>query len=225
MKRMKIATCPELKDLIIETGFIPLFENEIEGFSVMNVTRRSSWWTGRERTDPWVWRMLLSEDPDIAYGKLFGGRAGFVSREWLPYFAAYRRDGYDFDARYEDGRASHKCRKIIGLFEKQAMLPSFQIKVMAGFSKNGEKGFEGALTLLQMQTYITVRRFTQRRSRAGDYYGWHVGVYSLTEKKFGYRFTRSAYRMGAVESKERMISRMMKANPGIGYRDAERFLK
>ena len=136
-------------------------------------------------------------DPDIAYGKLFRSRAGFVSKSWLPHFASYRRDGYDFDARYEDGKASHKCKKIIDLFEKQPLIPSYLIKSMAGFSRNGEKGFEGALTLLQMQTYITVRSFTRKQSKTGEYYGWHIGMYSLTEQKFGYNFTNKRVSPGS----------------------------
>src|SRR5208337_872355 len=179
----------------MEIGFIPLFENEIGGFSVMDITSGRCWWTGDEKTDPWAWRMFLSEDPDIAYGKVFKGRAGFVSKVWFPYFASYRRDGYDFDTRYEEGKASQKSKKIINLFEKQPLIASYRIKSMAGFSKTGEKGFEGALTLLQMQTYITIRCFTRKQSKAGEYYGWHIGVYSLSEDKFGYGLMTSAYRL------------------------------
>ena len=61
MKLLKIKTCRELRDLIMEIGFIPLFQNEIEGFSVMDITGIRRWWTGDENADPWVWRMLLSE--------------------------------------------------------------------------------------------------------------------------------------------------------------------
>jgi hypothetical protein len=225
MKQLKIKTCVELKNLIREIGFIPLFENEIPGFSVMDITRGRYWWTGDEQTDPWVWRMILAEDAGIVYGKLFRGRAGFVSKKWLPYFASYRRDSYDFDARYEDGKASHKCRKIITLLEKQPSLPSYVIKKMAGFSKNGEKGFEGALTLLQMQTYITVSSFTRKQGKSGEYYGWHVAVYSLTEEKFGYDVVTGAYGLGAAGSKEKMIKQMIKINPGVTYSEAEKFLK
>jgi hypothetical protein len=225
MKPLKITTCRELKDLIMEIGFIPLFENEIDGFSVMDITRGGCWWTGDEKTDPWAWRMFLSEDPDIAYGKVFRGRAGFVSKVWFPYFASYRRDGYDFDTRYEDGKASHKCKKIINLFEKQPLIPSYIIKSMAGFSKNGEKGFGGALTLLQMQTYITIRYFTRKQSKTGEYYGWHIGVYSLSEDKFGYDLMTSAYRLGTVGAKEKLIEHMKKLNPGVQYSAAEKFLK
>jgi hypothetical protein len=224
MKSLKIKTCRELRDLVMEIGFIPLFQNEIGGFSVMDITGIRRWWTGNEGTDPWMWRMILSEDPDIAYGKLFGNRAGFVSKAWLPYVASYRRDGYDFDARHEDGKASYKCKKIIDLFEKQPLIPSYLIKSMAGFSRNGEKGFEGALTLLQMQTYLTVSGFTRKQGRTGEYYGWHIGVYSLTEHKFGYKFTRSAYRLGADGSRERLIRQMMKINPEVDCSGAENFL-
>ena len=225
MKRLKITTCRELKDLTMEIGFIPLFGNEIDGFSVMDITSGRYWWTGNEKTDPWVWRMILAEDPDIAYGKVFRGKAGFVSRAWFPYFASYRRDGYDFDTLYEVGKASHRSKKIINLLEKQPLIASYRIKSMAGFSKNGEKGFEGTLALLQMQTYITVRCFTRKQNKTGGYYGWHIGVYSLSEDKFGYDLMRSAYPLGAKGAKEKLIEQMMKINPGIQYSAAEKFLR
>ncbi len=225
MKRKKIATCRDLRALVMEIGFLPLFQNEAAGFSVMDCTGIGRWWTGDERTDPWVWRMILSEDPSIAYGKLFRNRAGFVSKEWFPYFASYRRDGYDFDARYDDGKASHKCKKIMDLFGQQPKIPSYIIKSMAGFSGQGEKGFEGALTLLQMQTYITVRTFTRKQNRAGEYYGWHISVYSRAEDKFGKNFAAKSYRLGAEASREKLVRQMMKVNPGVGYEDAAAFLK
>ena len=225
MRKIKIASCRELKALVGEIGFIPLFENEIRGFSVMDITSRRYWWTGDEERDPWMWRMVLSEDPAVAYGKIFGDRAGFVSRKWFPVFASYRRDGYDFDARYEDGRASHRCRKIMALFEKQAAIPSYVIKARAGFSKDGEKGFEGALTLLQMQTYITVRSFTQKQSRAGEYYGWHVAVYSTSEDKFGHEQMTRAYGLGAAGAREKLVKQLMKINPRVNVSLAEKFLK
>lgn len=208
----------------METGFIPLFSNEL-GFSVMDITNLRRWWTGNEKTDPWIWRMILSEDPSIAYGKVFNGRAGFVSKKWFQYFASYRRDGYDFDARYEVGKASQKCKNIMDLFRERPLIPSYQIKSMAEFSKNGAKGFEGALTLLQMQTYITVRHFIRKQSKKGDYYGWPIGVYSTSEDKFGYDHMTSAYPLGTEGAKEKLIKRMMKITPDVSRSDAEWFLK
>ena len=54
-------------------------------------------------TDPWIWRTVAAGSGEVAYGKLFDNKAGFVSLEWLPVFANWRRDGYDFDARWDDG--------------------------------------------------------------------------------------------------------------------------
>ena len=52
--------------------------------------------------------MYLVRRGVVAYGKLFAKKAGLVSREWYPGLANYRRNGYDSDARYEDGLASHR---------------------------------------------------------------------------------------------------------------------
>ena len=57
----------DLVYLVKRSGFIPLFSNEIPGFSVEEHTTASSWWT-EEVTDPWYWRQLASDHPDIAYG-------------------------------------------------------------------------------------------------------------------------------------------------------------
>ena len=40
--------------------------------------------------------MILAEDQSIAYGKFFSRAAGFVSKDFFPLFANYRRNGYDF---------------------------------------------------------------------------------------------------------------------------------
>ena len=102
----RIKTIDELKKYIRNIGFLPFFKGGIEGFSLEELTASDSWWSGDVTEDPWIWRELIAGEGEIAYGKLFRGKAGFISREWFPIFAVYRRDGYDFDSRYEDGLAS-----------------------------------------------------------------------------------------------------------------------
>ena len=106
----------ELLKVIEKVGFLPLFSNCVPGFSVENMTDPSCWWAGKAERDPWEWRVALSRTGKVAYGKFFGGRAGFISKKWFPYFANFRRDGYDFDARYDDGLASHREKLIMDLF-------------------------------------------------------------------------------------------------------------
>ena len=116
----------ELTELIEEVGFLPLFANEIEGFSVEEHTEPGNWWCGDKEVDPWDWRTVIAREGRIVYGKFFGKRAGFISKKWFPYFANYRRDGYDFDSLWEDGKASMRQRKIMDLFDDTTRLFSYE---------------------------------------------------------------------------------------------------
>lgn len=111
-----IHTVEALLEVIEQVGFLPLFQNEIPGFSVEEWTDPYTWWSGDPGVDPWEWRVLLARTGKVAYGKFFNKKAGFVSKEWFPRFANYRRDGYDFDARFEDGLASYREKAIMNLF-------------------------------------------------------------------------------------------------------------
>ncbi len=112
----RIRNYKQLVERVEEIGFLPLFANEVVGFSVEEMTASVDWWTGDRTVDPWEWREIAAREHRIAYGKFFGGKAGFISLDWLPVFANYRRDGYDFDARYEDGLASHREKLIMDYY-------------------------------------------------------------------------------------------------------------
>jgi hypothetical protein len=220
----RIKSSKELNDFINDIGFLPLFKNRIEGFSVEELTAKNAWWSGNLE-DPWAWRETIASEGEIAYGKLFSGKAGFVSKRWYPIFAAFRRDGYDFDSRYEDGLASHRAKKVMDLFSVYETLPSFEIKKLAGFGKDGEKGFEGVMTSLQMQTYITVRAFQRKANKKGEEYGWPVSVYSLSEKLFGEDFVRCAYYKKAKEAKAEIARYLQKRFPQTTEIDIEKCIK
>jgi hypothetical protein len=95
----RIRSWQELVNWVNEVGFLPLFANTVPGFSAEEHVHRWSWWTGDREQDPWEWRELIAHSRQVAYGKFFNQKAGFISQEWLPVFANYRQDGYDFDAR------------------------------------------------------------------------------------------------------------------------------
>lgn len=215
----------KMSELINEIGFLPLFKNTIEGFSVEEHSLSEAWWGSNPIEDPWEWRGVIAEEGDIAYGKLFANKAGFVSKEWYPIFASYRRDGYDFDSRYEDGLASIRTKKLMDVLTIRGEMLSNELKSTAGFGKLGEKGFEGAISQLQMQTYITVRRFQKRRNKKNEEYGWAVAVYTLSEKLFGQEHVRSAYQIGAQESKNRIINRIKLKFPNATDKEIEKLIK
>ncbi len=193
---------------INETGFLPLFKNDIPGFSLEERTVPGYWWCDDIKVDPWKWREIIARSGEIAYGKFFGKKAGFISKEWLPYFANYRRDGYDFDALWDDEKASRRQKKIMDLFEVDDEIFSNEIKTRAGFGKGGEKGFEGTLTDLQIMTYLTVRDFSQRKNKKGESYGWPIAVYSKPESIWGYKHVTSRYKEDPAESKKAIVQRI-----------------
>lgn len=221
----RIKTVEELRKYIDSVGFLPFFKGGIEGFSLEELTSADSWWSGNIAEDPWMWREIIAEEGNIAYGKLFRGRAGFISRDWFPIFAAYRRDGYDFDSRYEDGLVSRRQKRIIDILNQYELLPSYELKKLAGFGKEGEKNFEGTISELQMKTYIIIRSFRRKRNKKNEEYGWSVADYTLSEKLFGEDHVRSAYNMTAIEAKDRIIGHLLKLFPDTDIDEVERLIK
>ncbi len=213
----------ELIDYINEVGFIPLFKNDIEGFSVEEHTESAYWWTDNEEKDPWEWRKLAARSGKVAYGKFFDGRAGFISSKWLPYFVNHRRDGYDFDALWDDEKASFRQKKIMDLFCDDTELYSNEIKTAAGFSKGGEKNFDGTLTALQNELYLCVRDFRQRLNKRGEPYGWAIAVYCKPEHLWGYGHIASAYSEEPKKSRERIMNHIKKLYPHATDKQIQRF--
>lgn len=166
-------------------GFLPLFKNDIPGFSLEERTVADYWWSGDEEHDPWEWRRMIAARGEIAYGKFFDKKAGFITKEWFPFFANARRDGYDFDALWDDQKATIRQKKIMDLFDEGTKLFSHEVKEKAGFGKGKEKNFDGVVTGLQMQTYLCMRDFRQKKNKKGESYGWAVAIYAMPEQLWG----------------------------------------
>ncbi len=208
-----VKTPEQLEEYINEVGFLPLFSTEgTPDFSAEAISPNDHWWTGDE-LDVWEWRAILAERGNVAYGKFFGNKAGFISKDWFPIFAAYRRDGYDFDARWDDDLATLRQKKIIDTLFLHGELLSSELKSLAGFGKDGEKGFATVAAQLEMQTYIVTRGFRQRRNKKDEPYGWAVGVYSLAEELFSHEHIASCYSMSASEAFEKILSQAVKIAP------------
>ena len=84
-----IRTQEDLENLIEEWGFVPFFENEIEGFSIKEQVDPKLWFT--EEDGPWEWKGRIAVKGRCAYGKFFGKKAGFVSKKWFADLLNYRR--------------------------------------------------------------------------------------------------------------------------------------
>lgn len=224
MKLPMVENAKQVMDTVDEIGFLPLFRSSIEGFSLQEMTPPNRWFV--EGMDgPWEWREVLAASDQFAYGKLFERKAGFISLSFLKDFINFRRDGYDFDAWYEDALASARCKRIVDMLTERGPMLSGELKRGAGFGKGKEKGYDGAMALLQMQLYVTVESFYYRKDTFGVPRGFGVGRYALIEQVFGTAFVESAYENAPEESKERIVNQLMKLAPEIDRERAEKFLK
>ncbi len=230
----RIRTWQELINWINEIGFLPLFANEIEGFSAEEHVSPDFWWTGDRQQDPWEWREIIAASHQVAYGKFFNNKAGFISVEWLPCFANFRRNGYDFDARWEDGLASRREKAVMDqltgidtdgniTFPDNQIL-STELKKKAGFGKNGEKNYPGIITGLQMQTYLVISDFHRRTNKRGGEYGMPVSVLLPPEAVWGYETVTAAYAEKPEESWQRIISRVKENYPAADEKDIIRLI-
>ncbi len=222
--RFQILRSPEdVMRLVEEIGFLPFFRNSIRDFSVEELCPRELWF-GDGVDGPWEWKGPIARSGRCVYGKFFSGKAGFVSAEWLPDFVNYRRDGYDFDARFDDELASYKDKGIYDTIAARGALLSKELKDICNYRKGGNKGFDTVITRLQMQTYVNIADFVYMKDRSGHLYGWGVARYSTPEAMFGYEYVTSAYKRDPAESKERVRAQLAAALPGTEEKEILRVL-
>ena len=116
-----------------------------------------AWHTEDPETDPWEWRIrVLDEYTDIAYGKLFFRKSGYITKEWYPYFLAVRRGKKELQEEYEEGNVTIMAKRIYDVLSEEKELPVHLLKQYGGFSGEDKSGFDKALTQLQMDFYISI---------------------------------------------------------------------
>ena len=151
----QLHSADDLIAAVEEYGFLPFFQNEIPGFSVEELCAPELWFAD-DADGPWEWKGPAARSGKCLYGKIFNKRAGFVSRDWIPDFANFRRDGYDFDARWDDGLTSYKDKELYETIADEGTVLSKRLKELRNYRKGGNTGFETCITRLQMQSYVCI---------------------------------------------------------------------
>ena len=217
-----IETKKDLIEAVHEFGFVPLFCNSVPGFSVEEHVARKAWFSSEEGV--WEWKGPVMRETGCAYGKFFENKAVFIDREIFPDFANYRRDGYDFDARFDDGLAPFKDKQLYDLLEENAPALSKKLKRLGGYGRNGKKGFDTVIARLQSQCYAVISDFVYQLDKYGNTYGWGVAEYSTPEKLMGEDFTGRVYSKEPEESYEILTERLSELLPGTDMKDIRRLL-
>lgn len=208
--------------LVEEVGFLPFFRGEIAGFSVEECTPPELWFSDEE--GPWEWKGPVINAAHCAYGKFYRGKAMYIAQRFFGDFCNYRRDGYDYDARIDDGLARHADIPIMEELIKTPSLVSKQLKARVCFTKERKRTFEGSLTRLQMLGYINIAGFEYAVSKSGSPYGWGLARYTTPEAFFGEDFLREAYRLQPCESLKKLNTYLQKLLPHASVSQIERVL-
>ncbi|MBR1423367.1 MAG: hypothetical protein IJ571_08010 [Ruminococcus sp.] len=223
MKDLYISSQADLEKAVEEYGFLPYFRNSIEGFSIEEHIDPRFWFSAEEGA--WEWKGPVIRSTGCAYGKFFERKAVYVSREWFPELANYRRNGYDFDALYDDGLAKRADKTLYDLIAENEPVISKQLKKLGNYRKGGNKGFDSSAVRLQEQCYVVISNFVYMQDRFGREYGWGVAEYSTPERFIGDDFTDRVYRHEPEESYELVFDHLRRILPHADERDIKRMLK
>jgi len=208
-----IRTKQDLKDAVVKYGILPYFTNGIPGFSIEEHVDPGVWFT--DIPGPWEWKGPVIRELGCAYGKFFEAKAAYVSAELFPDLANYRRDGYDFDARFDDELASYRDKELYDLISQNSPILSKELRIKGNYVKGGKKGFETLINRLQSQCYVLVGDFVYSHDKNGREYGWGIAEYSTPEVFMGSGFTDAVYKRTPEESYRRLLDRLKKMFPEI----------
>ncbi len=221
-----IKTKSDLIGAVNEFGFLPFFENSIEGFSIEEHIAPECWWhSDTGEWSAWEWKGPVIRETGCAYGKFFEKKACYISREWFADFANYRRDGYDFDARFDDGLAPYRDKRLFDLVSSDAPIISKKLKEIGDYRKGGNKGFDTIMNRLQAQCYVIISDFVYMKNKRGEPYGWGVAEYSTPEVFMGGDFTERVYARTLAESYERILDHFRELFPDENISKIKKFIK
>ena len=220
----EVRSAEELAELIGEVGFLPFFKGEIEGFSLEEHTPPECWWDSGDDWAAWDWKGPAIRMSGCAYGKFYRGKAAYISRELFPDFANLRRDGYDFDARMDEGLARRRDVPVMQVLWKEPSLVSKTLKARVCFSEEATRGFDATLTHLQMSGYVNIKDFVYPLDRRGKPYGWGLAEYTTPEAFFGEEFTSRVYRNTPRQSYSLLSAHLAKLLPHASAAQIDRVL-
>ena len=209
-----IASPEDMQHLANEWGFLPFFADAVPGFSIEeNIDSR--WWfddgsedeedeTSEDTMGAWDWKGRCILEGDLAYGKFFHGKAGYISMQYYPDYVNYRRSRYPLSATEEhvlatlhaaDSLLSGELRRASGFgprhYARRETNPLIRaaeagdIRLPREHHKSAGESFETAVTRLQMGGRMLIADFDYRYDKQGHRYGWGIARYATPEDFFG----------------------------------------
>lgn len=184
MQRGQIHNSAELIELIDQIGFLPLLDCGIPGFCAEDLVDEDCRYVvfadGGWDWPLWKWKGEIITEGGHVYGKFFGGKAGFVSREWWQDLCNYRRDIHPKPVEGSIDEA------ILQILNEHGSLITRELRALCGFDGPKMRSrFDGYVTRLQMSTRIVTEDFVYPHDRHGNEYGWGWSLLTTPERLYG----------------------------------------
>lgn len=172
-------------EAIGEMGFLPLLGGDIEGFSADELVAPECRYValpdGGWDWPLWDWKGPMVTEGHYAYGKFFGGKAGFVSMEWWPDLCNYRR------AKYPEPDADSIEGIILDILRVNGSMITRDLRSACGFDGPKMRSrFDSYVTRLQMACRIVTEDFVYPTDKHGNRYGWGWALLNTPEHLFGH---------------------------------------
>ena len=215
----RIRTCSQLEEAVERTGILPFFKNRVAGWSLAEAIDPAVWFTSEE--GPWEWKGQLAAGRRCVYGKFIGGKAAFVSPDCFGELMNLRRGGLSFEERLEEGLIPFNDKRLMDYLLAHPNVLSRHAKRECGLVK----GFDAALTRLQMGTDVILCDFRYSFDKTGKPYGWGNAALILPEDWLGEDFMDAAAERSPEESFERIVAHLKARMPGADEAALRRELK
>jgi hypothetical protein len=173
----ELKTYKDFLNRVESLGFMA-FSSFLPGLpSLSDETPEDLWHTGLE-TDPWRWKDRAAEEKRLAYGCIFGGQKGFVTRRMYPLFYAAFHPQKPMPERWKSGLVKRMTWDIWQLFEEAGVLNISQVRKSLGVHRGkGSGAADNAIQRLQAEYYLTMDGSERKISVKGEPYGWAVNRY------------------------------------------------
>lgn len=99
-----------------------------------------------------TWRLkdVLPARREVYYGKVIGGRPGFIALEFLPAFLRIRIAPGTYLAHYRGGTLSHCAKLVMDILTRRGPTPTMALKLSSGYSEPKRRAeFDRAMKELQ----------------------------------------------------------------------------
>ncbi|MCR5445698.1 MAG: hypothetical protein K6E96_08515 [Bacteroidales bacterium] len=178
-----IHNCSELMEAIQQIGLVPLLDSGIPGFSADELVAPECRYVVTDEGWEWPlwdWKGPLVTEGGFAYGKFFGGKAGFVTMEWWPDLCNWRRHCHPMPD--EDSIEG----VILEVLQLNGSMITRDLRSACGFDGPKMRSrFDSYITRLQMACRVVTEDFVYPTDRHGNRYGWGWALLNTPERLFG----------------------------------------